>query len=250
MIQVLLLDTETTGISNQDQVIEFAYLELPELAICKQVTPIYANEFPSSHKRYKPSVPIQQRALEVHGIREEDLQNCPPSSTLSLPKHTYMLGHNVSFDHRMLGCPTTKLICTMKLAQKLYKKLPPGKEHSSMHPAGEYVTNYKLPTLISELIMGGDQIAGEAHSALSDCYLTLILLDQILQRFPRILTWEELYLLQNNTTAAKREPKKIEVMPFGKHKGELFVDIPADYLKWLLKQELTEPLRKAVKEWV
>jgi exodeoxyribonuclease X len=36
-------------------------------------------------------------------------------------------------------------------------------------------------------------------------------------------------------------------MPFGKHKGEEITRIPADYRKWLLKQENVDPyLRKAL----
>ncbi|KAA6303168.1 MAG: hypothetical protein EZS26_000771 [Candidatus Ordinivivax streblomastigis] len=33
---------------------------------------------------------------------------------------------------------------------------------------------------------------------------------------------------------SKRAGKPIEIMPFGKHKGELIRDIPADYKKWAL----------------
>jgi hypothetical protein len=35
-------------------------------------------------------------------------------------------------------------------------------------------------------------------------------------------------------------------MPFGRHRGVLLVDLPPDYLTWLLGLELREPLRSAV----
>jgi Putative quorum-sensing-regulated virulence factor len=35
-------------------------------------------------------------------------------------------------------------------------------------------------------------------------------------------------------------------MPFGRHRGVLLVELPPDYLTWLLGLELREPLRSAV----
>jgi hypothetical protein len=38
-----------------------------------------------------------------------------------------------------------------------------------------------------------------------------------------------------------------QTMPFGKHKGESFSEIPTDYLEWLAKRDnLREPLRSTV----
>lgn len=38
------------------------------------------------------------------------------------------------------------------------------------------------------------------------------------------------------------------VMPFGRHKGMLLKDVPHDYIEWLSKQDLREPLVSFVKE--
>ena len=46
------------------------------------------------------------------------------------------------------------------------------------------------------------------------------------------------WLAQNNS---------ISVMPFGKHKGKPFKEIPIDYIDWVLKNvELKDNLRKAL----
>jgi uncharacterized protein (DUF3820 family) len=37
-------------------------------------------------------------------------------------------------------------------------------------------------------------------------------------------------------------------MPFGKHRGLLFSDLPADYLEWLLTTELGEDMAYTVKK--
>jgi uncharacterized protein (DUF3820 family) len=36
-------------------------------------------------------------------------------------------------------------------------------------------------------------------------------------------------------------------MPFGKHKGALFSEIPADYLQWLLGTDLDEDMTYTVR---
>ena len=44
------------------------------------------------------------------------------------------------------------------------------------------------------------------------------------------------------------KPKKPKRIPFGKHRGSLIADVPAEYLLWLLSlANLSDPLRAAVK---
>jgi uncharacterized protein (DUF3820 family) len=43
-------------------------------------------------------------------------------------------------------------------------------------------------------------------------------------------------------------PILIPRMPFGKHKGRLFGDVPPDYLEWLLSTELDEDMAYTVKK--
>lgn len=231
----LIVDTETTGVGNSDQVIEFAYLTLPTLPELQSYTPIYAHPSIDSHSsRWKPSVPINERAFEVHKISLTDLADCPPSEDLQVPSMNYFIAHNASFDHRMLGAPAVKRICTMELAKLLWKK--------------EEVGNFKLTNLIETLVEDGAELVLEAHSALSDCYLALILLQKILDRLPRVTTWEELYTMQlpKGKAPGQAKTKVIAKMPFGKYAGEMFCDIPKDYLQWLLKQDIQKPLEEAV----
>lgn len=233
--ECLLVDTETTGISVKDEVIEFAYISLPELSKLKEISPIYGKEYYNVTARYKPSVDIHPAAEKIHGISKAVLKDCPPSASIQVPAMKYMLGHNVSFDHKMLKTPFCETICTLELARKLWKK--------------EEVGNHKLTNLIEILIPNGKAIVKEAHGALADCYLTLILFDEILKLMPLVTEWEDLTKTESvSSPKASNTSKPISVMPFGKHKGELLCNIPRDYLQWLVKQELQKPLKEAIEQ--
>jgi uncharacterized protein (DUF3820 family) len=43
-------------------------------------------------------------------------------------------------------------------------------------------------------------------------------------------------------------PVLIPRMPFGKHKDKLFIEVPKDYLQWMLTTELDEDMKYTVKK--
>ena len=79
-----------------------------------------------------------------------------------------------------------------------------------------------------------------AHTALADARLTSHLFRRI-WKDSRASSLEDL----KNFKATESLPDdtnssgEIERMPWGKHKGRLFVDIPKDYFQWLLSQDWT-----------
>ena len=189
MSKVIIADTETSGVGKEDQVIEFSYAELPELRIFKQEgvkIPITYSE------RFRPSVPIQTAALKVHGIKYTDLLKCRPSHEIEFPKDvTYMLGHNIRFDHRMLGKPDVKLICTMDLSKKLSSFLDLS------------FPNHKLDSLVETVSGGQEKIVEKFHSAAGDIQKNIFVLRKFLEKLPNITTWQELYQLQESLKGKK-----------------------------------------------
>ena len=190
MSKVIIADTETTGVSSIDEIIEFSYVELKPLKDFKSDdTPFYEKTF--FNQRYMPSVPIQKAALECHGIHYKDLLGKPKSETLEFPKDvTYMIGHNISFDHRMLGRPEVLLICTMQLSRKLSKFL------------NFPFTNHKLDTLATELSNGEYQL-DKYHGAMKDVQKNIFVLRKWLEKLPGIQTWDDLYSLQEQLKTPK-----------------------------------------------
>ena len=81
------------------------------------------------------------------------------------------------------------------------------------------------------------------HRALYDTIVTTALLERMLQGH----TLQELYHLQN-------KPVLLLKARFGKHRGELFRNIPRDYLQWVLRQSgdnvFDDDVRHTAKYWI
>ena len=75
-------------------------------------------------KFYIPGKPITLGALATHHIMDEELVDCPPAASFTLPGQLdYMIVHNVDFDWEVIGKPEINRICTLVLARKLLPSL-------------------------------------------------------------------------------------------------------------------------------
>jgi exodeoxyribonuclease X len=156
---------------------------------------------------------------------DEELVNCPSSSTFQLPPDTkYIIGHSVDFDWEAIGKPEVKRICTLALARSLWPNL-------DSHTQSALLYYFERATAREQL--------RDAHSALADVWICSKILGQIIdQLHPSSLDalWEMSEKARIPTT-----------MPFGKHKGELISQVPSDYKQWMLRQDnVSEYLRKAL----
>lgn len=196
---VLILDTETTGLTPKDQVIELAYMVLEEDTRNLNFTSTF-------NERFRPIAKINPHAQAVHGIAFRDLIRCNSTTTIPLPdKIEYIIGHNISFDKRMLiqsnprltpRLEAAKYICTRELARVVAKqfKIP-------------YLNN-KLDTIIKHHFEDRvEELIPEHHEALSDCRKCFEYLKVILELLPALDTWDKVYsfqqLLNKDTYANK-----------------------------------------------
>jgi len=193
------IDTETTGISKQDQVIELAWYNSHSLKDEKIENPI---ENCIVNKRYRPSVEINPRAQEVHGISIRDLSTCPSANTVNLPsKIDYLIGHNVSFDKRMLEqtngglkpqLDKVKYICTLALAKNISKFLKIEYE------------NHKLDTLLRHYhpVISDNLLTG-FHSANGDVVKTVMVFISLVNHLSTLETYEDVWKFQKNMASKK-----------------------------------------------
>lgn len=216
MPKIIIFDTEATD-KNNPVIIEAAWLELASL-----------EPFETSHswvQRYNPGKPISLGALATHHILDEELINCPPSTSFALPADTeYMIGHNVDFDWQAIGNPDIKRICTLALARSTWPNLDSHNQSALLY----FLDRSHAKEMLKN-----------AHSALADVEICAVILKHICQ-IRSITTIEELWL-------ASEKARAPSLMPFGKHKGVPMTEVPADYKRWLLGQGDIDPyLRKAL----
>lgn len=222
MNKILIIDTETTDADPETcEYIEVAYLDID--SNLRQVPLVVNNNF---DKFYKPTKAIALGALATHHIHIDTLTNCKPTGSFILPQETtYIIGHNVDFDWKVLGSPDVKRIDTLALARFFEPTLDSHTQSALLY----YIQGEAARGTLKE-----------AHNALADAYICRTILEWLLARYIGEVTIEQLW----GVSEMARVPK---VMAFGKHKGEEIVNVPAGYKQWLLKQDNVDPyLRKAL----
>lgn len=207
----LIIDTETNGLTHKEP-IEVAWARVSNDLKSKSLV---------SCRRFKPCEPIEIGAAAVHLIMPCELEGLPPSSEAFsvVPKDDVWIAHNVDFDWEVLGSPDIKRICTLACARKLWPELG----------------CHKLSALYLHLFgmnpANRDRLR-EAHAADVDVEILFDVMTKVADA-AECSSVEDLYSFSEQA----RIP---DVMPFGKHRGTLIKDMPADYVRWLLGQEIED----------
>jgi exodeoxyribonuclease X len=219
----IFLDTETTGTESDDRLCQLAFKTGQGTVV---------------NSLFNPGKPIAIEAMAVHHITNEMVQDKPRFKTsaafeqlsaLVADPNNVIVAHNAAFDIAMLrneGIDPPKVICTLKLARYLDKE--------------GVIPQYNLQYLRYYL---GLKVEATAHDALGDILVLERLFERILARFKKDghdNPVEEMIRISNS-------PIRIARMPFGKYKGRLFNDVPADYLEWLMGTDLDEDMAYTVR---
>ena len=220
----IFLDTETTGNSPQDRLCQIAFK--PENG-------------PAVSGLFNPGRPISIDAMVVHHITDKMVEDKPSFTgseeynqlrDLINDTDNVIVAHNAQFDMRMLqveGLSTQRVICTLKLARYL--------------DTNGVIPKYNLQYLRYYL---GLEVDAKAHDALGDIMVLEALFSRLNAKFQGNADLrepvQEMINISNNPVLLPR-------MPFGKHRGMLFSEVPPDYLKWLSTTELDEDMAFTVK---
>lgn len=206
-LRILVADTETTGPTTDDRVVEVAWVEIDEeLQVLDR-----------QHSLIDPQRAISASASGVHGITAADVADAPTMDEFfgiilggryfAPDDEVLLVAHNAPFDKRYLAphMPIKNELCTLRLARRLWPN----------------VENHKLATLMFELQL----TRGQSHSADGDVETCFDLLRKIVA-----VSGQSVRAL----AAQSLEPIWVETMPFGKHKGAPLKALPAGYIEWLL----------------
>ncbi len=236
----IILDTETTGVSDNDRIIQLGYIVLGAKEIEVQ------NEFFSS------DVPISFGAMEVHGITPEMLEgkgSCVDSASYKrlLELNTndnYMIIHNAPFDIAMLnkeGFNTQmKVIDTLRVAKHIFADEDAHRLQYFRYKMELYKDEQKEADALG--------IEVKAHDAIGDVLVLKLFLTKLREavavQFPSENPVDKMVDLTNT-------PITIKTFKFGKHKGKDLEDVAredAGYLRWMLSsmENLDEDMRYSI----
>lgn len=236
----IILDTETTGTSENDRVIQLGYMVLG----AKEIE-VY-NEFFSS------DIPISFAAMEVHGITPDMLEgkeSCIQSASYKRlqelnTNENYLIIHNAKFDIDMLKKegfnPQMRVIDTLRVAKHIF----PNEEAHRL----QYF-RYKMGLYKNEENEAKDLgITVKAHDAIGDVLVLKLFLsklkEEIFKLFPKENPVEKMVDLTMT-------PIFINSFNFGKYKGKTLQEVAssdAAYLRWMLNsmENLDEDMRYSI----
>jgi exodeoxyribonuclease X len=208
--RIRVLDLETTGTTASDHVVEMAAVDV----IGDGIELVGA-------MLIKPPCAIPPGASAIHHIVDADVTDCEPFEAcwprlLDVDGAAGVSGfasHNWAFDGQWLADKLggRSAACTYKAALRLWPEAP---NH------GNQTLRYWMRPV------GLDRTkADAAHRAAADAYVTAHLLRELLRNvsFEQLVEW----------TA---EPACLPTIPFGKHRGSKWADVPEDYLRWVVEK--------------
>ena len=220
MRKLIFFDTETTGNTEKDFLIQLAYKHGDE----------------SFNNLYKPSVKIPPEASAVHHITNKMVRDLPSFKEsghvekikkLFEDENSVVVAHNAPFDLMMLkkeGIVPKNFICTLRVARHIDRE--------------EKIDRYNLQYLRYLLEI---EIEALAHDALGD----VLVLEKLFERLKNKIMEEE-NLSEEETLEKMREisshPSLFRTFKFGKHNGKRIEEViktDRGYLEWLLGQKLS-----------
>lgn len=201
-MNLFVCDTETNGLEQPIQVVEVAWKLLREVGYNEFVVD---QEFDSliDIGDYE----MDPKASAKNGIRKEQLIGCPKLAELPWPtEEVVFVSHNTPFDRPLLApyINVTDELCTLLVARRLLPSAP----------------NHQLAVLREWLGLS----PGLAHRAPSDTETLIELLFYLEEGYGEGM---------KGLLAFSKRPFVHKVMPWGKHAGKKFSDIPLGYMGWL-----------------
>lgn len=218
----ICIDCETTGLDPLvDQIIEVA-------VICFDAGEVYAQ----FETLIDPECEVPESSIAIHHITPDMLQGKPKigdvlPEILQIIGNHMIVGHGVGFDVELLAVAAERLgipckirhnviLDTLRMA-RLYGQSPINSlEHLRKH--------FNIPLEGAHRAMNDVVVNREVFRCLAHGYKTTEQLLDVLSR-----------------------PVLMAAMPFGKHKGRSFKDIPLQYLQWVANKDFDQDLLFSVK---
>jgi len=237
MAKYILFDTETTGNTDDDRIIQIGGMVISN----RDNIEVY-DELCSS------DIKIKIEAMEVHNITPNIIANSPKLIDTQFYKklnelnlqENYLIAHNIKFDLGMLQKEGFEnrftLIDTVRCAMHLY----PNIQYHRLQYLRYALELYKDEAKEAESL----GIAIKAHDAIGDVLVMKLLLSKLFyevkKQYPHCDIMSKLAELTN-------KPVLMKIFKFGKYRGDDIEQVASDdirYLKWMRKNlDLDEDMK-------
>jgi len=214
MTRLRVIDLETTGMAPPSEIIEFGWTDVV-------VEDQHVRVGRPSAALYRPLHGIPPETMAVHHLTEADFPAELPACSMEIlrslvwrdPKPDILVAHNCEFERQFIGQAITgdaPWICTYKVALRVWPEAP---KHSNQ--VLRYWRGLRLDPAL----------AMPPHRAGPDTWVTAQLLAQMLgtASTDEMIVWTG-------------EPRAMPAIPFGKHRGTSWDQLPTDYLEWMDRQ--------------
>lgn len=223
--KILILDTETTSLDFKEaEVIQYASADALHVleAIASETYDIPCS-FHKPSKKIPPEISaitsITNRMVKGHSNFKDELDGVQKE----LNRYKYFVAHNAYYDKGILEAhdlDIPKPICTMRLAKKLYA------DDADITAFSLSYLRYALDLPISDTL--------PAHLADADVMVTGILFYTLVEKaiIDGIINTED--DIGTQLVEWLDAPVITTIMPFGKHKGKKFTEVPISYWQWAM----------------
>ncbi len=215
-MELIFLDTETTGIEESDRLCQ----------VCYRIGDVVKTEY------FKPMVPMSVKSMSITHITNKMLEGKPAFQGSDFAQELQkllttgiMVAHNCQFDCKMLtleGMVIPRSICTLRVARHL--------------DAGGVIPEYNLQYLRYYLDL---DVPGNAHDAEGDVSVLYAVFERLLAKIKE-KTGDEVSAIEKMIEISST-PSLYKKFNFGKHKDKPISEIAVSdrgYLEWLLKQKI------------
>ena len=210
-MKLRVIDLETTGFAPASaSIIEIAFVDLD--ASLKETERFSTFVRPP---RGVDELLASPGARAVHHIAPADIEHAPSlAQALATIEAEHgrpdiLAAHNAKFERQWLAeiWPAASWLCSMKSAMRAWQN----------------ADSYSLSFLRYWLALQKPLADVPAHRALADVLVTADLLRRLVEFFS-----------PSEMTAHEGEPARLPSVPFGKHRGARWRDVPAGYLSWII----------------
>lgn len=210
-MRLRVIDIETSG-GSPSEIIEIAAVDVV------RVDGSWIAEPPRS-RLFRPAGGITVHAMAIHHLTPEDFsddcETCSDELLLSFLEESgrpdFLVAHNAAFEAQHITASATGglgWLCTVRASRQAWPDAP---GHSNQ--VLRYWRSLRLDA----------RHAMPPHRAGPDAWVTAHILIDLLKEQPleKLIEWSDI-------------SRGLERMPFGKHRGKLWAEVPADYLTWIV----------------